>query len=111
MYSYRSFIPGGSKNTSRMISYVSAYNALFPNSQQINCICIPSKFDKNTPGSNSSSFRAPYNIRVAFLINNTKGGKTQFGNLYLEQPIAINYLGRMEGMPGGSGMPPMNRFN
>ena len=37
-------------------------------------------------------------------------GKTQFGNFYLGQPLNINYLGRMEGMPGGSGMPPVNKF-
>jgi len=37
-------------------------------------------------------------------------GKTQFGNFYLGQSLNINYLGRMEGMPGGSGMPPVNRF-
>lgn len=37
-------------------------------------------------------------------------GKTQFGNFYLGQPLNINYLGRMEGMPGGSGTPPVNRF-
>ena len=39
------------------------------------------------------------------------GGKIQYGNFYLGQPLNINYLGRMEGMPGGSGMPPKNRFN
>jgi hypothetical protein len=38
-------------------------------------------------------------------------GKLQFGNFYLGQPLNINYLGRMEGMSGGSGMPPKNRFN
>jgi hypothetical protein len=38
-------------------------------------------------------------------------GKLQYGNFYLGQPLNINYLGRMEGMPGGSGMPPRNRFN
>jgi len=37
-------------------------------------------------------------------------GKTQFGNFYLGQPLNINYLGRMEGMPGGSGTAPKNRF-
>lgn len=37
-------------------------------------------------------------------------GKTQFGNFYLGQPLNINYLGRMEGMPGGSGSPPLNTF-
>jgi hypothetical protein len=37
-------------------------------------------------------------------------GKTQFGNFYLGKPLNVNYLGRMEGMPGGSGMLPVNRF-
>lgn len=37
-------------------------------------------------------------------------GKTQFGNFYLGQPLSINYLGRMEGMSGGSGASPINKF-
>lgn len=37
-------------------------------------------------------------------------GRIQFGNFYLGQPLNINYLGKMEGMSGGSGMPPVNRF-
>ena len=110
MYSYRSFTPGASKNTSRMISYVSAYNRLFPNSKQINCYCIPSKFDKNIQGSESPSWRASYNRKIAYVINNTKGGKTQYGNLYLDKPLNVNYLGKIEGMSGGSGMPPVNKF-
>ena len=110
MYSYRAFTPGASKNTSRMIKYVSAYNALFPNSEKINCICIPSKFDKNTPGSDAPGSRFSYNTRISYIINNTRGGKTQYGNFYLGEPLNVNYLGRMEGMPGGSGMPPLNKF-
>lgn len=38
------------------------------------------------------------------------GGITQFGNFYLNQPLSLNYLGRMEGQPGGGGSPPTNRF-
>lgn len=38
-------------------------------------------------------------------------GKLQFGNFYLGQPLNINYLGRMEGMAGGGGKPPLNQFN
>ena len=110
MYSYRAFTPGAGKNTSRMISYVSAYNALFPNAEQVNCYCIPTKYDKNTPGSDSPSWRVSYNRRIAYIINNTKGGKTQYGNLYLGEPLNVNYLGRIEGMSGGSGLPPKNRF-
>jgi hypothetical protein len=37
-------------------------------------------------------------------------GKCQFGNFYLGQPMNINCLGRTEGMAGGSGRPPLNRF-
>ena len=37
-------------------------------------------------------------------------GTTQFGNFYLNQPLNINYLGRIPGMPGGSGSPPVNKF-
>jgi len=35
-------------------------------------------------------------------------GRTQFGNFYLGQPLNMNYLGRVEGMSGGSGKPPTN---
>ena len=38
------------------------------------------------------------------------GGNTQYGSFYLGQPLNLNYLGRTEGMPGGSGSPPVNRF-
>lgn len=37
-------------------------------------------------------------------------GNTQFGNFYLGQPLQLNYLGRHEGMPGGSGSAPKNNF-
>jgi len=38
------------------------------------------------------------------------GWRLQFGNTYLGKPVQLNYLGKMEGMPGGSGMPPLNTF-
>ena len=38
------------------------------------------------------------------------GGITQYGNFYLNQPLSLNYLGRMEGQPGGGGSPPKNTF-
>lgn len=38
------------------------------------------------------------------------GGITQFGNFYLGQPLSLNYLGRTQGQPGGSGIPPRNKF-
>ena len=38
------------------------------------------------------------------------GGQIQFGNFYLVKPLQLNYLGRMEGQPGGGGAPPKNKF-
>lgn len=46
--------------------------------------------------------------RVARVITTTLGGKTTFGNNNIAQPL--NYLGKMYGMPGGSGAPPRNQF-
>ena len=45
-------------------------------------------------------------VRIARL----NSGITQFGNFYLKQPLTLNYLGRMEGQPGGGGSPPKNQF-
>ena len=71
---------------------------------------IADKYDKNTIGSDSPSLKISNNRRISQIINFSKGGKTQYGNFYLGQPLNLNYLGRAEGMPGGSGMPPRNKF-
>lgn len=103
------FTPGKGGDSSRVIRYVALYNALNP-SQPSGCVCIPSKYDKRTLGSDSPSVRVSNNMRVAQIVNSSLGGKTQFGNFYLGQPLRVNYLGRVEGQPGGSGKPPTNSF-
>jgi len=109
MYSYGHFRPGGSRTTLRMINYVAEYNAVYGSVGEINtCYCIPNRYDKNTPGSDSSSAKVSNATRIAQIISSKKGGKTQYGNFYLGQPLNVNYLGRIEGMPGGSGKPPSN---
>jgi hypothetical protein len=109
MHSQRQFTPGKKSNSSRMINYVAAYNALFPNAEQLTCqFCIPDNYDKFVVGSDSPSTRVSNNVRVAQIINSSRGGKTQYGNFYLGQPLNLNCLGRLEGMPGGSGRPPRN---
>ena len=110
MYSYQGFTPGSSRNTFRMINYVAQFNAVNPNGSPKSCLCIPNKYDKNTPGSDSSSAKVSYATKIAQTILSKKGGKSQYGNFYLGQPLNVNYLGRIEGMSGGSGMPPINRF-
>ena len=112
MYSQQGFTPGKKSGSSKMINYVAAYNALFPNSQQLTCAqCGTDKYDKFVVGSDSPSTRVSNNIRTSQIVNYSRGGKIQYGNFYLGQPLNINYLGRIEGMPGGSGEPPRNRFN
>jgi hypothetical protein len=110
MYSHTRFTPGNRSNSSRMINYVAEYNARFPNSPKLNCECIHEKYDKNIIGSDSASTRVSSNTRISQIIKTSLGGKTQYGNFYLGQPLSLNYLGRAEGMPGGSGSAPKNRF-
>lgn len=102
MRSYRSFVPGGSRNHSRVIQYTSQ----FPKT----CYCVTEKYDKSTLGSTNSSVRQSYATRISQAVQATKGGKIQFGNFYLGKPLELDYLGQMEGIPGGRLGPPLNRF-
>jgi hypothetical protein len=116
MKSRRAFIPGSSSNTKKLINYVAIYNELNinyinPLDDTVQCVCKPTTYNKNILGSDSPSTRVSYNTRISQIINFYKGGKTQYGNFYLGKPLQLNYLGRSEGMPGGSGMPPRNQFN
>ena len=74
------------------------------------CDCKPEIFNKKScqPYSTYNS----RNIRIASTINTYSGGKIQFGNSYLGtfRGFEYNYLGRSEGMPGGSGAPIKNKF-
>jgi hypothetical protein len=108
MHSQRQFTPGKKSNSSRIINYIALHNNLFPNTEQLNCSCIPDNYNKFTTGSDSPSTRVSNSTRISQIINYSKGGKTQYGNFYLGQPLNINYLGRIEGMPGGSGSRPTN---
>jgi hypothetical protein len=111
MHSQQSFTPGKKSGSSKMINYVAAYNALFPNSQQLTCnSCAPDRYNKLVVGQDSPSTRVSNNIRISQIVNFSKGGKAEYGNFYLGQPLNINYLGRTEGMSGGSGSAPKNKF-
>ena len=102
------FTPGRKMTCFKVIKYTADYNNLFPNSNQINCLLTKDTFKKEIISSDSPSARLTNNQRISQLVNYSRGGKTQYGNFYLGQPLNVNYLGRMEGMPGGSGAPPSN---
>ena len=72
------------------------------------CSCADTKYNKFVIGSDSPSTRMSNNRRISQIINYSKGGKSHYGNFYLGQPLSLNYLGRVEGMPGGGGSPPSN---
>ena len=119
MSSYQNLMPGKRSNMRKMIRYTAEYNAFYnylsKNNSNFNssynpakCVCIPDNYVKYVVGSNSPSTRVSNNIRVAQIVNYSKGGRSEFGNFYLGQQLNLNYLGRMEGMPGGSGTPPTN---
>ena len=103
MYSYRQFTPGSNSNCGKLIKYAGISNNN-PNLKP--CTYINSEI------TNKASFKPNISNtqRIAQVINNTVGGSTQFGNYYLGKPVIFNYLGRVEGQPGGSGLPLRNRF-
>jgi len=115
MYAQQSFTPGNNSASKRMIQYNAVYNRLNANSLNQNyqapyCACIGQIYNKNYPGSNSPSTNISNNSRIPQIIKTSFGGSTQYGNFYLGQPLQINCFGRVQGMPGGSGMPPLNKF-
>jgi hypothetical protein len=108
MYSYKHFTPGKkSIGTNKLINY----NAALASKKIVSgvvCNCFAEeykKFTSQTTISNTSKAQ-----RIAQTINNTIGGSVQFGSYYLGAPVIVNYLGRTEGQPGGSGGPLRNRF-
>jgi hypothetical protein len=104
------FRPGNNTSALKRILYIARLNALNKNTDSINCSCIPDKYDKNIPGSDSGSYKVPRKIWYSHVIRTSLGGSTQYGNNYLGEPLNLNYLGNPQGTPGGSGMPPKNRF-
>ena len=111
MSSRTKFSPGSKSSAMKMIQYNAENNAHRKNAtpDQVTCNCIKGgdyhKYASNTAFSNTS-----YKLRFAHQIKTSLGGSTQYGSYYLGQPVVINYLGRVEGQPGGGGQPPKNNF-
>ena len=107
MYSYKHFTPGRkSAGMNKLINY----NAELATKKIVSgvvCNCFAEEYKKFTSQSTvSNTSRAQ---RISQIVNSTVGGSVQFGNYYIAQPV-VNYLGRTEGQPGGSGGPLRNRF-
>jgi hypothetical protein len=111
------FAPGNRSYAKRLINYNVLYNQLNSNSLNRNlswnntdCQCKTNSYNKTTVHTSSPSYKAPKNINISKIVNTYLGGKVQYGNFYLNQPMNVNYFGRVEGMPGGFGSPPLNKF-
>jgi hypothetical protein len=89
---------------------IKKYNKLIEYSNFIeyqNCRCEP-EILKNSSANPNGSYNSR-NLRVSQTINSTRGGRIQFGDVN-GRPISLNYLGRLEGMFGGGGVPLRNKF-
>ena len=93
------FIPGATPPLKKVYTYT-----VFNNYST--CQCIQQKVNNVKTGANDPT--QIENIRVSQLLSNNLGGKITWGNF--GTPAALNYLGRIEGQPGGSLKPLRNTF-
>lgn len=124
--SYRKFTPGQKSQASRMIHYNAVYNNLreslnndptnpifyySPLQSQKEIICSCYQNERNSNFVDTETYpNVSTNMIVAQKIKIGRGSSLQFGNYYLGENPKINYLGRIEGQPGGSGLPLKNKY-
>jgi len=124
--SYRRFTPGQKSQASRMIHYNAVYNNLreslnnnptnpvfnYPplqSQKEIICSCYRNEINSNFVDTQTYP-NTSTNMIIAQKIKIGKGSSLQFGNYYLGENKTFNYLGKIEGQPGGSGSPLKNKF-
>jgi hypothetical protein len=96
----RRFIPGGSHPRFTKLYTYTVYK------NYDTCNCIQEKANQIKTGWNDAS--QTENDRITQILSNNLGGKITFGNFGI--PAKVNYLGRVEGQPGGSLQGLKNRF-
>jgi len=123
----RQFTPGSKAYNSRIIRYNAVYNQLRKNlnddptkpifyyppdlqQKELVCNCFNNVQKKFAPSSQGTEGNISQNMRFAQKIRTPRSGSVTFGNFYLGEPLNLNYLGRMEGQPGGGGAPLRNQF-
>lgn len=93
------FIPGAKPSFKKIYTYTiyNNYNT---------CQCIQEKVNTIKNAGNDPS--QTENRRISQILSNNLGGKITWGNY--GNPAVLNYLGRVEGQPGGSLAPLRNKF-
>jgi len=94
-----SFTPGYNNRFKQLYKY-----GVYQNNVTCNCI-QPQTYVVKT-GSNDPT--QTENNRITRAVTNNLGGKIMWGNFGV--PAKVNYLGGIEGQPGGSLRPLRNRF-
>ena len=94
-----SFIPGRQGNIKKLYTYT-VFNEFDT------CACIQEKVNQIKTGWNDPL--QPENLRISNILSNNLGGKITWGNFGV--PAKVNYLGRVEGQPGGGARPLKNKF-
>lgn len=107
------FTPGNKANLRLLISkeFIKHYYQNFETTaigddNDLLCGCIQQKANKIKQGWNDPS--QTENQRISQILTGSLGGRTTFGNM--NKPVVLNYLGGMEGQPGGLPRPPRNQF-
>ena len=93
------FIPGSSSRFNKVYTYT-----VYKNFDT--CNCFQEKANQIKTGWNDAS--QTENERITQILTNNLGGKITFGNFGI--PLKVDYLGSIEGQPGGSFRPLRNRF-
>jgi hypothetical protein len=75
---------------------------------EIVCNCFKTKQKHTKKGFTEAEMHVSDNIRISHLLSDNLGGRITFGNQ--GQPYPINYLGGIEGQPGGTAKPLRNKF-
>ena len=99
------FTPGQKSEARKIIKYLS----LAGDNNKI-CQCNTEELKKFSSQSITPNISNLQRISQIVRTSVGVGGRTHFGNYYLGEPSVFNYLGRVEGQPGGSGAPLRNRF-
>jgi hypothetical protein len=94
-----SFIPGRRANIKKLYNY-NIYK------DYSTCTCIQEKVNQVKTGWNDPLQNE--NLRISQILSNNLGGKIQWGNFGIS--AKVNYLGKVEGQPGGGEKPLRNRF-
>ncbi len=86
-------------------------NALRLEAFNSNSSCCPrNEYEGKLFTSQSRTSNLSYLQRTSNYVQSARGGRPVFVNINMEEPLNVNYLGRVQGQLGGSGAPPRNRF-